>query len=425
MAHGVTPEALEGALARVAGGVSSRVHRLADLLRDGGRRRGLRRGRARRRRGAGRRLRLGLALRLSPGAARSPLQLGADAMLASTHKIVGSLTQSAMLHVATRRPDRPDARRARVRLVRSTSPSSLLLASLDAARRQLAVHGEALLDRTIAAAAAGARGDRRDPGVRGRRRAAGRAPRDRRLGPAADRDRRPRHRLHRLRARGARCARSYDIYIELATHATLVLVLGLGQPVEPLERFAHDFAETVRRIARPGEPARSRPRPVAVEHETAVDAPRRVPRRRRGGARRGGDRADLVRVDRRLSARRADAAARRARDRGGRRVPAGADGRRRAAARRRRPELHDGPRARLSGSWRTHRNHTVTCRPPLDGAVALRLAWWASTIALTIESPSPWCPSRPPVRSAPSRRKGSNSRRDLLGRNHRAGVARR
>ena len=34
-----------------------------------------------------------------------------------------------------------------MRLVRSTSPNSLLLASLDSARRQLAVHGEALLDR--------------------------------------------------------------------------------------------------------------------------------------------------------------------------------------------------------------------------------------------------------------------------------------
>ena len=44
----------------------------------------------------------------------------------------------------------------------------------------------------------------------------------------------------------------YDIYIELATHATIVLVLGLGQPVEPLERFAHDFAETVRLFGRAG-----------------------------------------------------------------------------------------------------------------------------------------------------------------------------
>ena len=73
-------------------------------------------------------------------------------MLASTHKIVGSLTQSAMLHRRSRteRIDLGAVARA-VRLVRSTSPSSLLMASLDAARRQLAVHGEALLDRTIRA----------------------------------------------------------------------------------------------------------------------------------------------------------------------------------------------------------------------------------------------------------------------------------
>ncbi len=66
MAHGVTPEALEAALARNPG-VEQRVHRLAHLLRDGGRRSGLCRGRPRRRRRAGRRLCLGLALRLSSG----------------------------------------------------------------------------------------------------------------------------------------------------------------------------------------------------------------------------------------------------------------------------------------------------------------------------------------------------------------------
>src|SRR4051794_17632917 len=78
------------------------------------------------------------------------LAQGADAMLTSTHKIVGSLTQSAMLHVApTGRVDPRQVART-VRLVRSTSPSSLLMASLDAARRQLAVHGEALLHETLA-----------------------------------------------------------------------------------------------------------------------------------------------------------------------------------------------------------------------------------------------------------------------------------
>ena len=62
----------------------------------------------------------------------------------------------------------------------------------------------------------------------------------------------------------------YDIYLELATHTTLVLVLGLGQPVEPLERLAHDFAETVRRMARPGRaPVVSSP-PASLEYGTAV-----------------------------------------------------------------------------------------------------------------------------------------------------------
>ena len=82
-------------------------------------------------------------------------------MLTSTHKIVGSLTQSAMLHVApTGRVDADAVARA-VRLVRSTSPVALLMASLDAARRQLAIHGEALLAGTLAASRARARGDRR------------------------------------------------------------------------------------------------------------------------------------------------------------------------------------------------------------------------------------------------------------------------
>src|SRR5664279_4314826 len=81
-----------------------------------------------------------------PALPESPLRLGADAVLASTHKIVGSLTQSAMLHVAREGRVDADAVGRAVRLVRTTSPSSLLLASLDSARRQLAVHGEALLE---------------------------------------------------------------------------------------------------------------------------------------------------------------------------------------------------------------------------------------------------------------------------------------
>ena len=88
-----------------------------------------------------------------PALPDSPMRLGADAVLTSTHKIVGSLTQSAMLHVAADGLIDADEVARCVRLVRSTSQNSLLLASLDASRRQLATHGEALLDRTIAASA--------------------------------------------------------------------------------------------------------------------------------------------------------------------------------------------------------------------------------------------------------------------------------
>src|SRR5205807_1007501 len=169
-----------------------------------------------------------------------PRALGADAMIASTHKIVGSLTQSAMLLVAPGERVDTDAVARAVRLVRSTSPSALLMSSLDAARRQLAVHGEALLDRTIAVAARAREAIDAVPGCVtlnedfvGRPGVTGWDP----LRVVID-----------VRGTGrtgyevaAALRASYDTYIELATHATMVLVLGIGQPVEPLERFAHDL----------------------------------------------------------------------------------------------------------------------------------------------------------------------------------------
>ncbi len=79
------------------------------------------------------------------------LSLGADLVISSTHKIVGSLTQSAMLHLGEGGGGLlgEDAVDRAVTLTESTSPSSLLTASLDAARRLAAVHGRELLDRTM------------------------------------------------------------------------------------------------------------------------------------------------------------------------------------------------------------------------------------------------------------------------------------
>lgn len=79
------------------------------------------------------------------------LSAGADLVISSTHKIVGSLTQSAMLHLghgSAGRIGEDEVDRA-VTLTESTSPNSLLFGSLDAARRQAAMHGRELLEYTM------------------------------------------------------------------------------------------------------------------------------------------------------------------------------------------------------------------------------------------------------------------------------------
>jgi arginine decarboxylase len=76
------------------------------------------------------------------------LAAGADLAVQSTHKLLGSLTQSAMLHLNSDRIN-PDRITQALRLIQSTSPSYLLLASLDAARHQMALHGRELMTQTI------------------------------------------------------------------------------------------------------------------------------------------------------------------------------------------------------------------------------------------------------------------------------------
>ncbi|HTU97562.1 MAG TPA: amino acid decarboxylase [Solirubrobacteraceae bacterium] len=268
MAHGVTPEALQRALERspdisAAFIVSPTYYGMAADIR----------GCAEVAHAAGAALVVDCAwgshFGFHPDLPESPLRQGADAVLASTHKIVGSLTQSAMLHVADGgRVDADEVARC-VRLVRSTSPNSLLLASLDSARRQLAAHGEALLDRTIEASMRAREAIEAIPGIAvvgegmvGQPGIAGWDP----LRIVID-----------VRGTGvtgyelaAELRAANDIYIELATHATLVLVLGMGQPVEPLERFAHDFAETVRMLSRAGESPTIASPNVSLEHQSVV-----------------------------------------------------------------------------------------------------------------------------------------------------------
>lgn len=82
----------------------------------------------------------------------SALASGADLTVQSIHKTLSALTQAAMLHVQGNRIDRDRLSKA-LQLVQSTSPNYLLLASLDAARQQMATEGETLLDQTLQLAA--------------------------------------------------------------------------------------------------------------------------------------------------------------------------------------------------------------------------------------------------------------------------------
>ena len=79
------------------------------------------------------------------------LSLGADLVISSTHKVVGSLTQSAMIHLGHGDLIEEEVVDRCVTLIESTSPNSLLFASLDAARRSAATRGRELVGETLAA----------------------------------------------------------------------------------------------------------------------------------------------------------------------------------------------------------------------------------------------------------------------------------
>jgi arginine/lysine/ornithine decarboxylase len=197
------------------------------------------------------------------------LSHGADAMLTSTHKIAGSLTQSAMLHIGhDSRVDAGAVGRA-LRLLRSTSPSSLLIASLDGARRQLALHGEQLLHETLEAISVARAKLETIPGIAlvddalvGRMGVAGYDP----LRIVLD--------VRGTGRTGYEIAdalrRSYDVHLELPMQATVVFIVGLGESVAALRRLAGDVEETVRRIAEPGATAPIVPPASSLRNEVAL-----------------------------------------------------------------------------------------------------------------------------------------------------------
>lgn len=76
------------------------------------------------------------------------LHCGADLVAQSTHKVLGAFTQSSMLHIGSDKVPEHLVERALLSTT-STSPSGLLLASLDAARAQMATEGAGLWEKAL------------------------------------------------------------------------------------------------------------------------------------------------------------------------------------------------------------------------------------------------------------------------------------
>ncbi len=90
----------------------------------------------------------GVHLPFHPQLPMSAIAAGADLVIQSAHKMGAGFTQTAFLHVQGSRVDRLRLQET-LRIVQSSSPSYLLMASLDAMRSQLACHGEELLNLTL------------------------------------------------------------------------------------------------------------------------------------------------------------------------------------------------------------------------------------------------------------------------------------
>ena len=85
---------------------------------------------------------------MHPAFPESSVALGADIVIHSLHKTLPSLTQTALLHVNGDIADRRKLR-AMLSVFQTSSPSYVLMASIDSCIRQLAEHGDELFDHYI------------------------------------------------------------------------------------------------------------------------------------------------------------------------------------------------------------------------------------------------------------------------------------
>ncbi|KAL8034598.1 hypothetical protein ABFX02_12G038500 [Erythranthe guttata] len=91
----------------------------------------------------------GAHLKFHPDMPETALEQGADISIQSTHKVLCSLSQSSMIHISgSELIDRVRLHKC-LHFLQTTSPSWLLLASLDAARHQISTNKDTIFNTTV------------------------------------------------------------------------------------------------------------------------------------------------------------------------------------------------------------------------------------------------------------------------------------
>lgn len=201
-----------------------------------------------------------------PRLPKGALACGADAAVQSMHKMGGSLTQSSLLHL---RGDRlnPERVACALALLQTSSPSYLLLLSLDLARHQLAVSGRNLLERSMEMASLVRESLSQIPGLR--------VLTEEHLsaGHALD--------LTRITISGAGLglsgyqlafllAEKHGVQVEMADFYNIVVVISIGTTFDDCRRFVRGLKDIARLFAQPEKhlPVFSEPLPLPAKQMT-------------------------------------------------------------------------------------------------------------------------------------------------------------
>ena len=180
----------------------------------------------------------GAHLPFHPDMPAPALSLGAAAVVQSAHKLGGALTQASWLHLKGPLPEASRVARA-LTVLQTSSPSYLLMASLDLARRQLALSGARLVGRAVELAHALRRGLSGLDGLKVLQPVPGQADPTKVVVSTGGLG------LSGYRA-AAMLRREYGLQVEMAGAACLLLVVGLGARAAEVARALRAFRSLVR-----------------------------------------------------------------------------------------------------------------------------------------------------------------------------------